>query len=211
MVTNSGGNDPALKRAAAAMAALCTLLLVSGCAEQRATSESEPTITTLSESMTTEPSSPSAEASSWMDRFDADQLEKYEAALTRWQEYSRKTEAIYREGLDTPEAREVFREYDLQAVARIRSLAETYEAQGLRTVRGPESLSTEAISIDGSVVRLSQCNDYSRVLVTRNGKRVPGLKPQNPVTPLLIEMDRVAGGDWMVARVQLKDRTSCAG
>ena len=210
MDTNSGGNSSALARTARAVSALCMVVLTAGCAEQTSSDATAPG-SPMSPVPATPASSQSIKASSWTDEFDEEQLERYDEALTRWQEYSRKTAVIYRKGLDTPAAREVFREYDLQAVARIRSLSETYEAQGVRTVRGPEPLSTQAISIARTVVRISQCSDYSRVLVTRDGERVQGVKPRHAVTPLLIEMDRVAGGDWMVARVQLKDRTSCAG
>lgn len=210
MDTNSGGNGPALARTARAVAALCMVVLAAGCAEQTTGDAAAPGSPTSPVPATPAPSQ-SVAAPSWTEEFDAEQLERYDEALIRWQEYSRKTAVIYRKGLDAPEAREVFREYDLQAVARIRSLAETYEAQGVRTVRGPRPLSTQAISIEQTVVRIAQCSDYSRVLVTRDGERVQGVKPRHPVTPLLIEMDRVAGGDWMVARVQLKDRTSCAG
>ena len=211
MESSSGGNGPALTRAARAVAALWMVVFATGCAERTTTDTAEPASPASPASATTPSPSQSVEAPLWQDKFDAEQLDRYDEALTRWQEYSRKTAVIYRKGLDTPEAREVFREYDLQAVARIRSLAETYEAQGVRTVRGPEPLSTQAISIGQTVVRISQCNDYSRVLVTRDGERVHGVKPQHALTPLLIEMDRVAEGDWMVARVQLKDRTPCAG
>lgn len=158
------------------------------------------------------PPSPSASETepAWTDEYSADQLDAYAAALARWQEYSDKTESIYREGRDTPEARKVFQEYDMQAAARIRSLAETYDAGELRTLQGPEAVSAEPVGITEQVVLISQCNDYSQVQVTRAGEPVADAIPEHVVTPILIEMDLVPGREWMVARVQLKDEKSCS-
>lgn len=145
----------------------------------------------------------------WRDQFNERQIASYEAALRRWDEYSERTEQIYRAGRDTPSARAVFREYDMQAVARIKSLAETYDAQGLRTIQGPTPLSTAPVSVEPRVVLIAQCNDYSDVEVTRNGKPVEDVRPEHVQTEILIEMDKPAGHDWMVGRVQLKDETLC--
>lgn len=194
----------------ALVAACLAMSVLAGCADSGDLPSGPAAQTTASVATSQTPSESQDASPSWRSDFDAVQLKTYEQALARWVEYSRKSVAIYRAGRDTPQAREVFREYDLQAVARIRSLAETYEAQGLRIVRGPIPLGTRAVSVEKTFVRISQCNDYSRLLVTRNGEPASDLRPKNTVTPLLIEMDRPAGSDWMVARVQLKDRSSCA-
>ena len=146
----------------------------------------------------------------WLDDFTADEIAVYEAALARWQEYSEKSAQIYRLGRDTEAAREIFREYDMRAITRIKSLAESYDAQGLRTIQGPVPLSAKPVSVEPRVVVISQCNDYTDVQVTRAGEPVDGVTPKHLRTPITIEMDKPAGHDWMVARVQLKDEKSCS-
>lgn len=210
MLTNSVVIGHGWPRPLRALVAACLAMVVlAACADSGGLPSGPDAQTTVPVATSPAPSASQDASTSWKSDFDAVQLKTYEQALARWVEYSRKSVAIYRAGRDTPQAREVFREYDLQAVARIRSLAETYEAQGLRIVRGPIPLGTQAISVEKTFVRISQCNDYSRLLVTRNGKPASDLRPKNIVTPLLIEMDRPTGSDWMVARVQLKDRSSC--
>lgn len=213
MLTNSGGIGRRWPRAWRALAAVgLAVTMLSSCSKstEAESGPSSPTASPTASPQTTAPP-PADPSPSWMSQFNGAQLARYQQALARWEAYSKQSVAIYRAGRDTPTAREVFREYDLQAVARIRSLAETYEGQGLRIARGPRPLSTKAVSVERTVVRIWQCNDYSRLLVTRNGKRASGFAPNHIVTPLIIEMDRPDGGDWMVAQVELKDRTSCAG
>ncbi|MCM0621958.1 hypothetical protein [Nocardioides bruguierae] len=153
---------------------------------------------------------PTGDGEAWRSRFSPGQLQRYDAALSRWIEYSHKTARIYRAGVDTPGARAVFAEYDMQAQLRTRALAETYDDGGVRVERGPTALDRRATSIGRQVVVIRQCNDYSRVRVTQDGEVVAGATPRHLVTPIVIEMDRPRGRDWMVARIQLKDKTSCA-
>ena len=158
-------------------------------------------------------STPSASATpseeTWRAKFTDAQLEAYEQALGRWQEYTEKTNAIYKAGRNTPAAREVFREFSMQWQGRVGELVTRYERDGARVVRPPEGLSWQAVSARPRVVVIRQCTDYRDLLVTVKGKKLAGTQPDHLVTPLLIEMDRPIGKDWMVADTKLKDSRSC--
>ncbi|WP_193604806.1 hypothetical protein [Nocardioides dongkuii] len=187
------------------------MLLFCACADTGGADGSRPdALTTTSETPSDSPPSVPPDPEGWRDELTDEEIATYESALNRWQEYSDRSAQIYRIGQDSEAARAVFREYDMQAIARIRSLAETYDAQGLRTLQGPTPLSTTPLDVRSDVVVISQCNDYTDVQVTRDGRPVDGVEPSHLQTPIRIEMNKPSGRDWMVARVQLKDEKSCA-
>lgn len=188
------------------------LLLFCACADTGGANGSRPDAlaTTAAGTPSDSPSSVPPDPTSWRDELNGREIATYESALNRWKEYFERSAQIYRIGRDTEAARAVFREYDMQAIARIRGLAETYDAQGLRTLQGPTPLSTTPLNVRSDVVVISQCNDYTDVQVTRDGQPVDGVKPSHLQTPIRIEMNKPSGRDWMVARVQLKDEKSCA-
>lgn len=194
-------------RATVAMYVLMSLVAV-GCSDdgqaaKPSAQSSSPT------TMAPSTSSPPTEAA-WRAKFTEAQLEVYEEALGRWQEYTEKANDIYRAGEDTPEARAVLREYDMQWQGQAKILATSYAKGGVRTVTPPKSVSWRALSIKPKVVLISQCTDYTNVLVTKNGKPLAGTKPKHLVTPLVIEMDKPSHHNWMVARTELRDNKSCA-
>ena len=203
-----------MKLAKFCSAELLFVLAVCGCSSNASESPVEATPTPKA-TATAEVPQPSSEPASvgpdWQDKFTPSQLEVYEAALKRWQEYTDQRNQIYGEGLDTPEARAVLREYSMQWQLRVRELAELYDQGGVRILVPEEAIAWRALSISPTVVLISQCTDYRDVRVTQRGRPVKGTKPDHPITPLIIEMDKTDGRDWMVALTDLKDERSCAG
>ena len=51
--------------------------------------------------------------SGWEDKFTRGQLNSYNAALRRWEQYTKLSNEIYRKGRDTPDARNTLREFSL--------------------------------------------------------------------------------------------------
>src|SRR6478735_12686558 len=47
----------------------------------------------------------------WEDKFTHEQMNNYNAALRRWEQYTKLSNEIYRKGKDTPDARDTLREY----------------------------------------------------------------------------------------------------
>ena len=196
-----------MKLAHSGVAALLSLCVLCACT----TDASKPRVESSPvPSSTPEASSPKSEMPAWHDKFTAEQIDAYEAALLRWQEYTAKGNEIYRSGRDTPQAGAVLREYSMEWQLRVRELAQVYDQGAVRIVSPESALSWKPISITDKVVVISQCTDYTNLLVTQEGEPVKGTRPDNLVTPLLIEMDKPVGRDWMVATTNLRDERPCA-
>lgn len=204
------------RTATAALAAAAVMLGATGCGGADG-SQGEPTPPAASSSSPTSANDSGGPPAGWQDDFTTEQLDAYEAALFRWNEYKRETEPIYRNGKDTPEARRILKEYSFNWQSDIVELGETYDKGGVRIVRDAEPVWAMAqrvrLNRDGTgSVFISQCTDYSSIRVTQNGEELAGTKPKHPVTPLIIEM--INPGDeygWMVGETTLKDERSCAG
>jgi len=202
----------------AATVAICVLavLPLAGCSDDNAKGSDDPAPTAPTTTLKPTPTTPAPTTAAWRDKYTAEQLDAYDAALARWQEYTKKTNAIYMAGRDTSEARAVFRDYSMKWQGLVKVLAETYDAGRVRKERPTKPLSTRAqlvrLNADGTgSVTIWQCTDYSDVLVTQNGQPVAGTKPDHLITPLIIHMAKPEGRDWMVADTELKDKASCAG
>ena len=205
------------RQMAAALLAV-SMLGVAGCGGSD--QKNEPASPTPSASPTS-PSSPATEEpggppTGWEDKYSADELNAYNAALARWQRYNELTEPIYKAGRDTPEARKIIREYELQWRRAISDLVQYYDKGGLRNEVPPSSLWTQAISVslnpDGTgTVIIEQCTDYRSAVVTKDGKPAEGAIPKHPITLLAVHMAKAKGNDWKVAALKLADKTSCEG
>lgn len=145
----------------------------------------------------------------WEDEFTAAQLNTYNAALMRWEQYRKLSNEIYRKGKNTPEARDTLREFNLFWQRDIVTLARDYDQGGIREEVPPEPLWSYARSVKPGYVEIIQCTDFTDVRVTKNGDVLDN-KPKHPVTPLVIEMTKPKGGDWMWQGSTLEDKKSCA-
>lgn len=145
----------------------------------------------------------------WADKFTHEQLNTYNTALRRWQQYTKLANEIYRKGQDTPEARKTLQEYSLFWQRDAVTLARDFDKGGIRAEVSPERLWTYATSVEPSQVAMVQCTDYSEVKYTKNGDVLDN-KPKHLVTPLIIRMTRTTDGVWKVRSTSLQDKNSCA-
>jgi len=155
------------------------------------------------------PSDAGGPPAGWKDKFTREQLNTYNAALRRWQQYTKLANEIYRHGEDTPEARRTFEEYSLFWQRDAVMLARDYDKGGIREEVPPKPLWTYATSIEPNQVAMIQCTDYSAARVTKNGDVLDN-KPKHLITPLIVRLTKTTDGKWKFRTSTLKDKTSCA-
>ena len=198
-----------LRRTATTLTLLAALTAgLAGCGgddDPRAQRTPSPSPATSEPSPTEEIGGPPA---GWEDKFTDEQLNTYNAALMRWEQYRKLSNEIYRKGKDTPEARDTLREFNLFWQRDIVTLARDYDLGGIREEVPPEPLWSYAMSVKPGHVEIIQCTDFTDVRVTKNGDVLDN-KPKHPVTPLVIEMTKPKGGDWMWQGSTLEDKQSC--
>ncbi len=97
------------------------------------------------------PSDDSSEAggppAGWEDKFTRGQMNTYNAALRRWEQYTKLSNEIYRKGKDTPEARKTLREYSLFWQRDVADASQDFDKGGMRKKCPTEPLWTYATSI----------------------------------------------------------------
>ncbi|WP_159083765.1 hypothetical protein [Nocardioides terrigena] len=201
-----------MKLALSGVVALLVLCAASGCSTEASDPGAEPTSLPTQAPSAVDPSTPS-EPPAWHEKFTAEQIDAYEAALNRWQQYAERTNEAWRVGDNSAEARATIREYDMQWQATL-SVFEDSVTQGIRIERPIKPIWSKPTLIrlgsDGTgTVVIYQCTDYRGLLVTQNGRELRGTKPDHRITPFTVHMAKPEDGDWMVARTQLKDAVSC--
>ena len=198
------------RRTTAAAALLAALTLgFSACGEDSDPDpdpSTSPTASTSSPAPSTTSTAPTPSATGgapagWEDKYTHDELQAYQVALRRWQRYQQLAEPIDKAGKYTPEAEKVFKEYVATWQTSVLQLKDT-ERAGIRIEVPPAALWSIADSIkiskgiDGALMTIRQCTDYSKIRVTKNGEDISArVKPEHVYTPLLIEMTNL-GGKW---------------
>lgn len=145
----------------------------------------------------------------WADKFTHEQMNTYNAALRRWQQFTKLSNEIYRKGKDTPDARKMLQEYSLFWQRDAVMLARDFDKGGIREEVSPKPLWIYATAIHASQVTMIQCTDYSDARITKNGD-VLANKPKHVVTPLVVRMTRTTDREWKFRSTTLRDTTSCA-
>lgn len=194
-----------------------TMSSAAGCSSTDPRAEPTPTRSPSSSASPPSPSSPATEPggppAGWEDKYTADELGAYEAALARWKRYQQAAGPIDAAGKYTPEAEELYREYIVTWQTSVIQLRGAEKA-GVRVEVPPEALWTIADSVeikaDGSgTVVLRQCTDYGDVRVTKDGVVTEdGVKPKHLVTPILIRMVTL-DGKWKYVETTIEDESAC--
>jgi hypothetical protein len=153
-------------------------------------------------------SSPGGPPTGWQDKFTRDQLNSYNAALRRWEQYTKLSNEIYRKGKDTPDARDTLQEFSLLWQRDVVTLSTDYDKGGLRREIPAEPLWAYAKSVKPTYVVIVQCTDYSKLEYTKNGDVLDN-KPKHLITPLVVRMGKPKGQDWVFEGSTLKDKKSC--
>ena len=156
-----------------------------------------------------DPSKSGGPPTGWEDKFTHEQINIYNAALRRWEQFSKLANEIYRHGKDTPEARKTLREYSLFWQRDVVTLARDYDKGGIREEVQPTPLWTYPTSIESNQVAMIECTDFSNIKYTKNGDVLDN-KPKHLVTPLIVRMTKTTDGEWKFRNTTLKDKASCA-
>jgi hypothetical protein len=182
------------RRLLAAATAAALLFTAASCG-----SEDEPKADpTPAEEPTTQDPTPATPA--WEDEYTDEQIEQYEAALARWDEYERRAEPIWAEGKVTPAAERLFKEYWLTWPNTLNTL-HYLEEQGITRTGRPEVIWSKPNEIidrgNATTVVIRRCIDDSNVKVeSRAGT------PEEPEEsgPSLgeITMDKVGDNPWRI-------------
>jgi hypothetical protein len=192
------------------IAALCGSLTGCGGEDDPQTKPSPRTTTSTNDpSPSKDPSEAGGPPSGWEEKFTRGQVNRYNAALRRWEQYTKLSNEIYRKGKNTPEARNTLQEFSLFWQRDVVTLARDFDKGGIREEVPPEPLWTYATSIEASQVAMIQCTDYSDARITKNGDVLDN-KPKHLVTPLIVRMTKTTDGDWKFRSTTLKDKASCA-
>jgi len=152
----------------------------------------------------------------WESKFTPAELTAARSAMDTWEEFSRLSFEIYKQGKLTPGAKATLQKYDFYWQRDVVELGETYDKGGLRQVSDVEPLWSYVKSVrlnkdgTGDVV-IVQCTDYRPLRYTRNGKPQKIDKPTHLITPLLVTMTKPDDQHgWMYQKADLKDKASCS-
>ncbi len=177
------------------VALLATTAACGGDDEPEAKPSSTPTTQSPSptESIPTEPA--------WEDKYTEAQLDGYEAALSRYEEYETRTEPIWAEGKVTDRAEALFKQYFPSPIWQgyLQRLA-TYEqvdvqVEGLADVYWSKA---KSISDTGRSVVINQCVDYTTISTTQRGKPAKPVKWQQKPNLRTISLEKPDGSDWLI-------------
>lgn len=137
----------------------------------------------------------------WQEKYTDAQLEAYNDALSRYEEYETRTEPIWAEGKATDRAEALFKQYFPSPLwqGQLRLLS-SYE-QGSVTRDGRADVywsKAKLISDSGRSVVINQCVDYTPIVTRQNGKEAkrPGwaLKPNLRT----VNLEKPQGSDWLI-------------
>ena len=162
-----------------------------------APSSRTPTPTTQSPS----PTEPSPTGTAWQEKYTDAQLEAFEAALSRYQEYETRSEPIWAEGKVTERAEALFKQYFPSPLwqGRLRTLSQyeqvDVQIEGLADVYWSRA---QSISNSGESVVIDQCVDYTTVSVTQRGEAAPPVKWQQKPNLRTITLEKPKGYDWLI-------------
>lgn len=178
--------------------------LLSGCTDDGSADDADPKPTPSSSTTGPTPTTPA-----WQSKFTAKQLQAYEAALARWDEYQVRAEPIWSRGEATRSAAEFFRRYFPSPIWKVsyRQL-EAYEEAGI-VLEGRETVfwsKPKRISQDALTVVLVQCVDYTTITGTQNGEAIEREAWAKLPRLQTISLSKPKGHDWLIYSVQ--DATS---
>lgn len=194
-----------LRRYAPACVAFTALALFTTACAGESDPETEPTVgaTSSATDSTSEPTvepSPTADPDAWRTKFDADQLEAYDAALQRWESYESRSEPIWAKGVATPVAEKLFKEFFPPSLNGYFDRLKTYEevevkSEGLASVYWSRA---RTISKQGNSVQIVQCVDYTTIQGTQRGE--PVTRPGWLEEPQLrkIYLSKPEGYEWLI-------------
>lgn len=165
--------------------------------------EPEPTASSSSAPATQSPSptKPSSTETVWQDEYTGSQIDRYEAALSRFRDYETRSEPIWAEGEATDRAEALFMQYFPSPLwqGRLRMLSSyqqvDVQVEGLADVYWSRA---KSISDSGLSVVIDQCVDYATIRVTQRGEAAQPVAWQQKPNLRTITLERPEGSDWLI-------------
>lgn len=188
------------RRLAVATVWIALLATTAACGGGDDEPEAEPS-TTAPTTQSPSPTEPSPTETAWQDKYTDAQLDAYEAALARYQEYETRSEPIWAAGKATDRAEALFKQYFpsplWQGRFRVLSDYEQVDVQikGLADVYWSRAMS---VSDTGLSVVINQCVDYTTVKVTQRGEAAQPVKWQQEPNLRTLTLEKPEGSDWLI-------------
>lgn len=189
------------RRIAVTTASIALLATTAACGGGDDEPEATPTSRTPTTTQSPSPTEPSPTETAWQDKYTPAQLDAYEAALSRYEEYETRSEPIWAAGKVTDRAEALFKQYFPSPLwqGRLRMLS-SYEqvdvqVEGLADVYWSRA---KSISDTGFSVVLDQCVDYTTVKVTQRGEAAQPVKWQQKPNLRTITLEKPEGSDWLI-------------
>lgn len=137
----------------------------------------------------------------WRDKYNDEQLEAYEAALSRWEGFEDRVEPIWEDGTVTPRARAIFQTYFTESASQV-MLARQRELEfnKIKTFGRANVLWSKPsrVSEDAARLELRQCVDLSSYRGEREGEPLPKTKWANIPNIRVIAMTKPEGSPWLI-------------
>lgn len=164
----------------------------------------EPEATPSSSTHTTQtpsPTEPSPSDTAWQDKYTDAQLDAFDAALSRYEEYETRSEPIWTEGKATDRAEGIFKQYYPSPLWQGQDrLLSSYQRGGVTRTGLADVYWSRAKSISDSGLSLviNQCVDYGPIVTEQNGKEAE--RPAWALKPNLrtINLEKPEGSDWLI-------------
>jgi hypothetical protein len=193
------------RNATPVLAAAVLMLGAAACGGESEKPQSEPRTPDASVSPTAPTSTPPA----WEKKYTKKQLDEYEAALDRWEEYETRVEPIWSRGKATEAAGQLFQEYFPSPFWQKQyRLLQAHEEAGITLTGRARVLWSKPtrISANGLSVTIQQCVDYTTVTGEQNGQPIEQEAWARAPRLHTITLSRPKGHDWLV--YGLHDSTS---
>ena len=190
-----------LRRVAVTTVSIALLATTAACGGGDDEPEAKPPSSTAPTTQSLSPTQPSPTETAWQDQYTPAQLDAYEAALSRYEEYETRSEPIWAAGKVTDRADALFKQYFPSPLwqGRLRMLS-SYEqvdvqVEGLADVYWSRA---KSISDTGLSVVINQCVDYTTVKVTQRGEAAWPVKWQQKPNLRTITLEKPEGSDWLI-------------
>jgi hypothetical protein len=186
---------------------LSALLLTAGPTAASCSGDGGATEDPSSTPTTSESSSPTGSPieSAWTKKFTSKQLASYEAALSTFETYERRSQPIWNRGEATPAVKKLFQSYFRHPTwIGPWSRLKTYQ-QVKVTSEGQISVywsMPSKISQAGTEVEISQCIDYTTLQGFQNSEPTVRSAWMEQPQQRVVRLFKSAGHDWLIAGIE---------
>ncbi|GAA0978852.1 hypothetical protein ENKNEFLB_01659 [Nocardioides aquaticus] len=189
------------RRIAVTTVSIALLATTAACGGGDDEPEATPTSSSAPTTQSPSPTQPSPTETAWQDQYAPAQLDAYEAALSRYEEYETRSEPIWAAGEATDRAEALLKQYFPSPLwqGRLRMLS-SYEqvdvqVEGLADVYWSRA---KSISDTGLSVVINQCVDYTTVKVTQRREAAQPVEWQQKPNLRTITLEKPEGSDWLI-------------